>query len=179
MPKSVSCALVLGFSLVLPTAASAQPAQALSADPVRLAYVSPQRAFVESSDGKAAQARLTSLESELSREAEARSAKLKALQDDLAQRASVLAESARLEREKEIGRFEVDLKRFLEDAQARFTGVQRDLESAFLAKFGRAVDSVAKKRGLVFVLNQDSGVLAWADPKFDITTDVVAAVNQP
>jgi Skp family chaperone for outer membrane proteins len=46
-------------------------------------------------------------------------------------------------------------------------------------KFGRAVDSVAKKRGLLFVVNQDSGVLAWADPKLDITPDVIAIVNQP
>jgi hypothetical protein len=29
------------------------------------------------------------------------------------------------------------------------------------------------------VLNQDSGVLAWADPRLDITPDVVTAVNQP
>jgi Skp family chaperone for outer membrane proteins len=41
------------------------------------------------------------------------------------------------------------------------------------------VDSIARKRGLLFVLNQDSGVLAWADPKLDITADVVAIVNQP
>ncbi len=64
-------------------------------------------------------------------------------------------------------------------AQAEFLGVRRDLENAFLAKFGPALDSVAKKRGLLFVLNQDSGVLAWADPGLDITTDVIAIVNQP
>src|SRR5687767_8977585 len=108
MPKSVSCALVLVCLMVLPSPAAAQLPQSVTADPVRLAYVSPQRAFYESNDGKAAQARLTSLQSEMSREAEARNAKLKALQDDLAQRASVLAESARLQREQEIGRFQID-----------------------------------------------------------------------
>jgi Skp family chaperone for outer membrane proteins len=110
---------------------------------------------------------------------ESRSARLKALQQGLAERATVLAESARREREQEIDRFQIDLKRFMEDAQARFLGVRRDLENAFLAKFGPAVDSVAKKRSLLFVLNQDSGVLAWADPRFDITPDVVAIMNQP
>lgn len=67
----------------------------------------------------------------------------------------------------------------MEDAQARFLGVRRDLENAFLATLGPVVNSVAKKRALLFVLNQDSGVLAWADPSLDITTDVVALVNQP
>jgi Skp family chaperone for outer membrane proteins len=108
-----------------------------------------------------------------------RNAKLKALQQELAQRSSVLGEGARRERQQEIDRFQIDLQRFVEDAQAQFLGVQRDLENAFLAKFGPAVDSVARKRGLLFVLNQDSGVLAWADPGLDITADVVAAVNQP
>jgi Skp family chaperone for outer membrane proteins len=177
MSKCVSVALLL--ALVFPSIAVAQATQSVNPDAIRLAYVSPQRAFYESNDGKAAQARLTSLESETSREVAARNAKLKALQQELAQRASVLGETARREREQEIDRFQVDLKRFVEDAQAQFLGVQRNLENAFLAKLGTAVDSVARKRGLLFVLNQDSGVLAWADPRFDITTDVIAIVNQP
>ena len=177
MLKCVLGALVL--SMVLPSIAAAQLTPSVNADPIRLAFVSPQRAFFESNDGKAAQARLASLESETSREVDARNAKLKALQQELAQRASVLAETARREREQEIDRFQIDLQRFVEDAQARFLGVRRDLENAFLAKLGPAVNSVAKKRALLFVLNQDSGVLAWADPSLDITTDVVAIVNQP
>jgi Skp family chaperone for outer membrane proteins len=177
MLKCVFSALVL--SMVLPSFAAAQQTQSVTSDPIRLAFVSPQRAFYESNDGKAAQARLASLESETSREVDARNARLKTLQQELAQRASVLAENARREREQEIDRFQIDLQRFMEDAQARFLGVRRDLENAFLAKFGRAVDSVAKKRALLFVLNQDSGVLAWADPSLDITTDVIGIVNQP
>jgi len=177
MPKCVLATLVL--SIALPSIAAAQLTQSASADPIRLAFVSPQRAFYESNDGKAAQARLASIESETSREVEARNARLKALQQELAQRASVLAESTRRAREQEIDRFQIDLQRFVEDAQARFLGVRRDYENAFLAKFAPAVSSVAKKRSLLFVLNQDSGVLAWADPSLDITTDVVDLVNQP
>jgi Skp family chaperone for outer membrane proteins len=177
MPKCTLTAFVL--TMVLPSIAAAQLTQSVNSDPIRLAFVSPQRAFYESNDGKAAQARLASLQSETSREVDARNAKLKALQQELAQRASVLAETARREREQEIDRFQIDLQRFVEDAQARFLGVRRDLENAFLAKFAPAVNSVAKRRALLFVLNQDSGILAWADPSLDITTDVVAIVNQP
>jgi Skp family chaperone for outer membrane proteins len=177
MLKRLSCALAL--SLFLPSIAAAQLPQAAVSGSARLAYVSPQRAFFESNDGKAAQARLASLESQTTREMAARNAKLKALQEELAQRSTLLAEGARREREQEIDRFQVDLKRFVEDAQAQFLGVRRDLENAFLAKFGPAVESVAKKQGLLFILNQDSGVLAWADPSLDITKDVIALVNQP
>ena len=177
MSKCVFSALFL--SILLPSTAVAQSPQSIGTDSARLAYVSPQRAFYESNDGKAAQARLNTIQSETSREMESRNAKLQALQRNLAQSASVLADAARRERELEIDRFQIDLQRFVEDAQARFLGVRKDLENAFLGKFGPALDSVAKKRGLLFVLNQDSGVIAWADPKLDITADVVAMVNQP
>ena len=177
MLKCLSCTVAL--SLFLPSVAAAQLTQSPAPAPLQLAYVSPQRVFYESNDGKAAQTRLAALESQTTREVTARNAKLKELQDALAQRGSVLAESARREREQEIDRFQVDLKRFVEDAQAQFLGVRRDFENAFLTKFGPAVESVAKKQGLLFVLNQDSGVLAWADPSLDITKDVIAIVNQP
>ena len=82
MPKCVSGALVL--LLALPSIAAAQVAQSVAADPIRLAYVSPERAFYESTDGKAAQARLASLQAETAREVEARNARLKTLQQELA-----------------------------------------------------------------------------------------------
>ena len=177
MPKYALTALVL--SMVLPSIAAAQASQSVNNDSIRLAYFSPQRAFFQSSDGKAAEARLTTLQSQTSREVDARNAKLKALQQELAVRSSVLAEAARREREQEIDRVQIDLRRFVEDAQAEFLGVQRNLENAFLAKLAPAVETIARKRGLLFVLNQDSGLLAWADPSLDITADVVAVVNQP
>jgi len=176
MPKYALTALVLSM---VPSLAAAQAAQSMTPDATRLAYFSPQRAFFQSDDGKAAQARLNSLQTQTSREVDSRNAKLKALQQELAERASVLAEGARREREEEIDRVQLDLRHFMEDAQAEFLGVQRNLENVFLAKLAPAVDTIARKRGLLFVLNQDSGVLAWADPNLDITSDVVAAVNQP
>ena len=108
-----------------------------------------------------------------------RLAKLKRFRRSSHNAARSWPKGARRDREQEIDRFQVDLKRFVEDAQAQFLGVRRDMENAFLAKFGPAVESVAKKQGLLFVLNQDSGMLAWADPSLDITKDVIAIVNQP
>jgi Skp family chaperone for outer membrane proteins len=177
MPKYAFTALVL--SMVLPSLAAAQALQTVTPDAVRLAYFSPQRAFFQSNDGKAAEARLSSLQSQTTREVDSRNAKLKALQQELTARSSVLAEGARREREQEIDRIQLDLRRLMEDAQAEFLGVQRNLENAFLAKLAPAVDTIARKRGLLFVLNQDSGVLAWADPNLDITSDIVAVVNEP
>jgi len=74
---------------------------------------------------------------------------------------------------------QIDTKRFVEDAQAEFLGVQRNLENPFFAKLRPALDAVAKERGFLFVFNEDSGMLAWANPTVDVTADVVKRLNQP
>lgn len=167
-------------SLPLPSLASAQAAtiqpDALMA---RLAYFSPQRAFALSPDGQAAEAKLSALESERGKELAARNAKLQDMQSSLQQSAAVLAESARRQRELEVERFQIDMKRFVEDAQAEFLGVQRNLENSFFAKLRPALDAVARERNLLFVINEDAGVLAWANPALDITADVVKKLGQP
>ena len=162
----------------LPSLASAQgalPTETMS----RLAYFSPQRAFALSSDGKAAEAKLSALEAVKAKEIAARNSKLKELQDALERGTSVLGDAARRQREIEVERFQIDTKRFVEDAQAEFLGVQRDLENTFFTKLRPALDAVAKERGFLFVFNEDAGLLAWANPALDVTADVVKRLNQP
>ena len=176
MVRSFFAAAVLSISL--PSLASAQgalPTETMA----RLAYFSPQRAFALSSDGKAAEAKLTALEAAKAKEIAARNAKLKELQDALERGAAVLGDAARRQRELDVERFQIDTKRFVEDAQAEFLGVQRDLENTFFAKLRPALDAVAKERDLIFVFNEDSGLLAWANPVADITGDIVKRLNQP
>ena len=177
--RQIALALTLIF-LSLPSLTSAQDA-AVQPDALmaRLAYFSPQRAFALSPDGKAAEAKLSALEAERSKELAARTAKLQDMQNSLQQTAAVLAESARRQRELEVERYQIDMKRFLEDAQAEFLGVQRNLENSFFARLRPAVDAVARERNLLFVINEDAGVLAWANPVLDITDDVVKRLGQP
>ena len=165
-------------SMSLPSPASAQSAQP-DAVMARLAYFSPQRAFALSPDGKAAEARLSALEAERSKELAARNAKLADMQNSLQQSAAVLGDTARRQRQLEVERFQIDMKRFVEDAQAEFLGVQRNLENSFFARLRPAVDAVAKERNLLFVINEDAGVLAWANPALDITGEVVTRLGQP
>jgi hypothetical protein len=61
-------------------------------------------------------------------------------------------------------KFEIDLRRFIQDAQAEITGFQRDVETGFLAKVNPALDQVAIERSLWLVFNEDAGLIAWASP---------------
>ena len=171
--------LLIAAMLAVPSLASAQDQALAELAGSRLAYFSPERAFAMSSDGKAAQARLTALEAERGKELAARSAKLKDMQDALQRGAAVLSDTARRQREIEVERFEIDTKRFLEDAQAEFLGIRRASENMFFTRLRPALDEVAKERGFLFVLNEDSGLLAWANPALDITSEVVKRMNAP
>ena len=171
--------LFIAGVLSVPSLAFAQDQVLAELAGTRLAYFSPERAFAMSSDSKAAQAKLTALEAERGKELAARNAKLKDMQVALERGAAVLGETARRQREVEVERFEIDTKRFLEDAQAEFLGIRRASENTFFTKLRPALDAVAKERGYLFVLNEDSGLLAWANPALDITPDVVKRMNQP
>lgn len=144
---------------------------------IRLAYFSPQRAFSESVEGKAAQARLAALQAEKAGSVEAKNKALLAQQQALEQSATLLSESARAQRGKELDRFKIDVQRFIEDAQAELMGVQKEIESAFLAKLRPALEQVVKEKDLQFVFNTDEGTIMWADPSFDITSDIVKRIS--
>jgi outer membrane protein len=154
--------------MVLPASAAAQ---AISSVP--LAYFSPQRAFLESSDGKAIQTKLTALQAERSKEVDTRNQRLRDMQIAARDGASMLSESARRQREQEVERFQIDLQRFIQDAQAEFLGAQRQALAAFEVKLRPALAAVAKEKGVWLVINDDEELIAWADPSLDITSAVI------
>jgi outer membrane protein len=171
LKSALGAALTL---LVWPLATSAQ-----TSIPAPIAYFSPQRAFAVSPEGKDAEAKLAALQAERSRELDARNQKLKALQAALQQNAGVLSPLARQERERDIDRFQVDIRRFIQDAQTEFLGVRRQSENAFVLKLQPALAAVAKEKGLLLVVNEDEGLIAWADPVADITAEVIRRLNPP
>ena len=180
MPARFSLVAVL-IGTVASAAAAQAPAQAslTQAADSRVAFFSPQRAFVESAAGKAARTKLLSMQAEKAKEIELRNRRLQAEKDALQQTAPVLDAAARLQREQEIERFQVDLQRFTEDAQSEFLGVQKAVENSFLERLRPALEFVAKEKRLAFVLDGDAGPLLWADPALDITAEVVARLDKP
>lgn len=168
-------ALLVCFGTVSVAPAFAQSTSA--SVPTRIAFFSPSRAFAESSDGKAATARLTALEAERTKATLDKEAELQKLERSLEQSTSVLSESARGQRTRELEKFRVDTQRFIQDAQAELMGVRRDAESAFLVKLRPAIERVVKDGGIELLFNFDSGVLAWGDPALDVTSEILKHVE--
>jgi Skp family chaperone for outer membrane proteins len=158
------------------------PVSVFAQQPVTsLGCLSPQRAFAESAEGKSGIARLQAIEDKQSREIAAKKKALQSQELALEQNSAVLAPDARARQTREVEKFRVDVQRFIEEAQAEFVGMQREIESAFLAKLRPAVEQVAKAKQLQLVVNLDGDSVVWAEPAIDITTDVVKqlAVVEP
>lgn len=161
----------------IPAGAAAQIAPRSATLSRELAVFSPARAYAMSADGKTAQARLSALEALKAGEIETRRRIIDAQRAELEKAGAVLSDAARAQRTQSIQRFEVDLDRFIQDAQTEVMGVQRGLENAFLARLRPALEGVIKERALKLVLNEDAGHVAWADPALDITPAVVVALE--
>jgi outer membrane protein len=160
-----------------PVSASAQdqaPATLVpAAATFKAAAFSPQRAFSESAEGKAGLARVEALRTEKTREIENRNRTLQTREQSLEQSTGVLSPEARIQRTNELEKFRIDLQRFIQDAQADVTGLQRDVESAFLVKLKPVVERVAKEKQLQLIFNLDADPIVWSDPSFDITNEVI------
>jgi outer membrane protein len=142
-----------------------------------IAYVSPEQAFADSAVGKAARAEFEKLQAEKSRSIAQKNEALRAQQAAYETGATIMNDAARSQRQKELQKFQIDVERFIEAAQAELTGARRELEGAFLAKLKPAVEQVAKAKGLQLVLNADTGVLVWGQPSLDITPEVVKELS--
>jgi outer membrane protein len=142
-----------------------------------IAYVSPEKAFADSPAGKAARAEFEKLQAEKSRAIDQKNEALRAQQAAYDTSATIMTDAARSQRQKELQKFQIDVERFIEVAQAELTGARRELEGAFLAKLRPAVEQVARVKGLQLVLNADTGVLVWGQPSLDITPDVVKELS--
>lgn len=163
--------------LLVACAALCLPSQVLGQSlGLRIACFSPQRAFAESSEGKAVITRLSTLRDEKTRAIEEKNSALQAQERALEQNTPLLSESARTQRTNEVQKFRLDVQRFIEDAQAELLRIQRDAESAFVIRLKPAVAKVAQDRGLQVVFNADDSGIVWFDPTLDITSDVVKQI---
>ena len=171
---NVACRLLITvLATLVPMAASAQTRTTSPTAEVRVAFFSPERVFAESADGRAATARINALRDEKARAIEARNKELSGKEQALKTNSASLTERTRRQQTAEVEKFRLDTQRFVEDAQAELMGVERDVESAFLAKLRPAVDKVVAAKGFPLLLSADTPLIVWFDPADDITADIV------
>jgi Skp family chaperone for outer membrane proteins len=119
--------LLAGLALTLLSAEALAQAPVTEFPSVRVAFFDSERVASESVIGMAGLARLEEFRRSRDQEAQEKNRELEEARESLRQAASVLSPEVLRDRERTVQNFELDLQRFMEDAQAEFLGVQREV----------------------------------------------------
>jgi outer membrane protein len=171
--KPITFVLAMLVLAARPAVAQPQAPAPFGLSGLRIAFFSPQRAFSESDAGKAGLARLQALDEKRGREVEARTLELRKREEVLKASLGMLNADGRLQQTRELEKFRLDVNRFVEDAQAEFLSVRREIENAFLVRVRPIIEQLAKDQQLDVILNADTQMVLWADRSVDITSEVV------
>jgi outer membrane protein len=143
----------------------------------KVAYIVLQRVAQESSEGKAASAKVQALNQKKLAELGDRQKQAQALQEKMDKGGAVMSEAARADLTKQLERINVDLQRATQDAQQEVQELQQRLQEEFQQRLLPIIESVAREKNLHFIFNGPDSGLVWADTGLDITTDVVKKLD--
>jgi len=162
-------------------ATPAPPAQPPAPFPAgaKIAFFQPEVVFQNSTEGKAALARVQALVQKNQTENADKAKQLQANQQKLQTSGSVMNEAARSQLEKEIERQQKEAERFQQDAQAEINELQQEVQNDFVKKMSPILDQLAAEKGLHLVFNAGQSGISWAAPGLDLTPEVIKKLDGP
>jgi len=182
MNKSIcmqSRSAILGsrFRLVCATIAVAGvtwlPVSAAAQTNSKIGFVSTERIMKDANPAKAAQAKIESDFARRDKELQDLSARMRTASERLDKEASVMAESDRTRRQREIAEMDRDFQRrqreFREDLNQR----RNEELSVVLEKANRAIKEIAEREKFDLILQE----AVFVSPRMDITEQVVKLLN--
>jgi outer membrane protein len=160
--------------------AANQPAEKPQAQPpkpfpegAKLAFVDLQVIASNSTEGKAASARIQELQKKKSAEIQQKNKQAQDIQTKLQQGGTVLSESARAPSEKELQKLQRELQGMQEDANQEINDLQQQLQADFQTKLNPIIDQIANEKGLHMIFSaRDSGIL-WGYSGIDLSAEVI------
>ena len=139
----------------------------------KFAFIDIQAIASNSSEGKAATAKLDELRKKKNSELLAKSNSLKAMQDKLQSGGSVMNDAARSQLEKDIEKTQRDLQFAQQDAQTEVQDLTNQLQGDFQEKLNPIIEQLRVDKGLMIIFSiRDSGIVA-ADPGLDLSSELV------
>jgi outer membrane protein len=142
----------------------------------QIAYISLQRISTDSTDAKAAAAKLDALRQTRTRELTAKQHALEETRRQLANSGGLFRASRRARLKADEDRERTELQRLTQQAQNEFQELQRQLQSALHQKLTAVIDDISKRRAIQVVLNSEAAVV-WAPPGADLTAEVLERLN--
>ena len=142
----------------------------------KIAYIDLPFIAAQSVVGKAAGARVKTLQDTRARELQSKQQAVEAKQRQLASGAGVLSESVRASIEAEIEKDGRDLKRMAEDADQDVQRMTAQLQDEFVASIVRAVTRVATEKKIDIVFT-DQSAMAFRAEDLNLSADVIRVLD--
>jgi outer membrane protein len=167
--------VVLG--VVMLAAGAGAPARAAD---VRFGYIDSQRIFQEYKDAQEAQARFDRQVQGWRDEASEKEKAVNQLQTELRDQGPILSSLKRQEKEEQLQRAISDYERFIQDVwgpNGRAAQENERFTAQVVTQIRNEVEKIAADRDLTLVLDAAGGQIIYADPAFDLTTQVITELN--
>jgi len=144
--------------------------------PNAVALINFQRALAQNDEGVKAASAYTEEGKKLQAELTKYQAKVVELQDKLTKAPATISDADRNTLIKDIDKAKKDLEREQEDAQMAIDDKQDELFRPIADRVHKVIESYAKEKNLVLVLNVSDDML-YASDVVDITTEIIRQVN--
>lgn len=172
----ISFLIVLSALVAVVFAWSSRPQEA-QAVPARIAVIDVTKVLTQSNAGKAAYARLKTLQDQKMAQATQMDNDAQALEKDIQAKKLTLSEDQLTKMQQQLADKRISMQRFAQDAD-REIGEAKDKALADLnTKIMPVVDAMGKEMGLAAVFNKYESGLIYASDAIDITNTVVARFN--
>lgn len=104
--------------------------------------------------------------------------KIKKAQEDYKKQSMVLAEAARLNKERELQEMMMKLQNRTMEFQREIQKMEADLKKPLLEKLRPIIDEVSKSNGVAMTFELSAAPIVYAESKKDITEDVIKAYDK-
>lgn len=163
--KKISVILIALLFLALPAFAQ------------KIAYVDLQRALNLSKAGVAAKQQMTEQVQKYEGEFKTRQDDVLRMKTELEKQAALLSDNARAEREREYQRRVTDLQRFQQDIQEDLQRKDAEFTGRIINELFEIMQKLGAEGGYTLVIEKNEGAIVYADPKVDLTDDLIKAYD--
>ncbi len=144
---------------------------------VKVAVVDADRVVNESIKGKRAKEALQKLFNSKKTELQKKQKEIQQLRNKIATTSASLSEEAREKLEKELEDALIEFKRMQDDATRELKKKEGELLGEIEQEVLGIIDRIGKEKGLTLIFNKFASGLVFADPKIDITDEVISRYN--
>ena len=164
-------------SLIATFIFSQMAATAIAADTVKLAFVDLRRALNETTEGKKAMDKLTSLKDKLQKKIEKEEQKIMTMKESLEKQQDILTKDAMQKKAEEYYRSVSELQQSYMRFQKELTAKEADLTQDILLKMQKIIEEIGKSEGYTMIYDRSSGAVVWAPSHLDLTDRLIQKYN--